>query len=109
MRLFAEGGRKHLQHLEVAAGKLRRGPGGAIVVRCRRRKTREAIEIRDEAALAEAVARAAMTQLDSENYSEEALRKRLEDGSDEAYKTRVEARLHGHLSVGPRRYTIRGG
>ena len=39
---------------------------------------REAIEIRDEAALAEAVAQAAMTQLDSENYSE-ALKKRLED------------------------------
>jgi len=75
VRLFAEGGGK--RYLEECRKTEEQVQAERLLLDADLSE-REAIEIRDEAALAEAVAQAAMTQLDSENYSE-ALKKRLED------------------------------
>ena len=75
VRLFAEGGGK--RYLEECRKTEAQVQAERLLLDADLSE-REAIEIRDEAALAEAVAQAAMTQLDSENYSE-ALKKRLED------------------------------
>ena len=75
VRLFAEGGGK--RYLEECRKTEEQVQAERLLLDADLSE-REAIEIRDEAALAEAVAQAAMTQLDSENYSE-ALIKRLED------------------------------
>ena len=75
VRLFAEGGGK--RYLEECRKTEEQVQAERLLLDADLSE-REAIEIRDEAALAEAVAQAAMTQLDSENYSE-ALKTRLED------------------------------